>query len=181
MAPLPSKANMNLYRIYNGGDGRAANGEMAVLYGEKDQSIPSNLATAESDDLEPMAESIRDFFMDLAMKYVLRPSKVLLHALPLYRMESMAAGTDVEFVHEKTVSAVANASVYLLAILVLIAPIATFTVVQDQTSRIVIMPLFCLLLTGSAQLMGPRSMPLFILVTAYFQAMVVFVTITNGR
>ena len=165
MAPSPSKADMELYRIYNGGSGRAANGERASLYGNKGQPIPSDLATAESDDLEPMAQLIVDRLMNPVIKYVVRPSKALLHVLPMYRRGLPPTGTDVEYVQGKVVSAIANACVHVLATLVLIAPIAIFTVVEEQTLRIVVMPLFCLLLTASAQLMGPRSMPLFTLVT----------------
>jgi hypothetical protein len=166
IAPLPSKANMNLYRIHNGGSGRAANGEIASLYGEKDQPIPSDLATAESDDLEPMAEFIRDCLMDLVVKYIVRPSRLVLHLLPMYEKEPLAVEDNLEYVDEKVITAVTNASITVLAILILIAPIATFTVVQEQTSRIVAMPLFCLLLAVSAQIAGPRSMPVFLLVTA---------------
>jgi hypothetical protein len=139
---------------------------MATLYGDIGHPIPSDLATAESDDLEPMARFIRDFLMDLVVNYIVQPSKVLLHVLPIHRRKPMATETDVEYVPGRVVTAVANASVYVLAILILIAPIATFTVVQEQKSRIVVMPLFCLLLTASAQLMGSRSMPVFSLVTA---------------
>lgn len=156
---------MDLYRIYNGGSGRAANGEFASLYGDRGQSIPSDLATAESDDLEPMAQFIRDRLMNPVIKCIVRPSKALINALPMHRREVPPTGTAVEYVEHMTVSAIANACVHVLATLVLIAPIAIFTVVQQQTLRIVVIPLFCLLLTASAQLMGPRSMPLFTLVT----------------
>ena len=164
-APSPSEAIMDLYRIYNGGSGRAANGELASLYGNRGQPIPSGLATAESDDLEPMAQLIRDRLMNPVIQCIVRPSKALLHILPMYRKGLPHTGIDVEYVPGKVVSAIANACVHVLATLVLIAPIAIFTVVEEQTLRIVVMPLFCLLLTASAQLMGPRSMPIFTLVT----------------
>jgi hypothetical protein len=80
-----------------------------------------------------------------------------------------------------------------LAILILIAPIATLNSVEQQTLRIAIMPFFCLILAASAQLMGPSAMPLFLIVIGlvrispilnitytnknrYFQTMIVFVS-----
>ena len=165
MAPSPSKADLDLYRIYNGGSGRTANGELASLYGDRGQPIPSDLATADGDDLEPMAQLIRDRLMNPVIQCIVRPSKALLHVLPMHRRGLPPTGIDMEYVEGKVVSAIANACVHVLATLILIAPIAIFTVVEEQTLRIVVMPLFCLLLTASAQLMGPRSMPLFTLVT----------------
>lgn len=169
-APVPSKLFIQRYRRYNhpGKYGaRAANGEPAAMYGMEDDPVPSNVATADDEALEPFAQFIRDRLMNPVIRYMLKPSKKLLHKLPSYKRELPGGNEDFEDVYEKTLNDIANVCVYVVATLILITPIAIFNTVQQQTLRIVIVPLFCLLLAASAQLMGPGSMPLFTLVTRY--------------
>jgi hypothetical protein len=159
---------MRKYRAYSGagiGSTRAANGELASMYGYKGDPVPSNLATADNEDLEPMAQFVLVWVVNPINDYVVAPLHHLYNRL-MTRQSRPSSDCGMDVANERTVSAIANTLVYVIAILVLIAPIATFNNIEDQSLRIAVMPLFCLLLTASAQLMGPRSMPLFTLVTA---------------
>jgi len=145
---------------------RAANGEMALMYGQRGEPIPSNLAAVDVEDLPPMALFIREWLLNPLVDFIAEPSQDLLLRLPMYRRRYQDKEEDSSgrIINSKTITAVANASVYVLAILILIAPIATFNVVKEQSLRIVIMPLFCLLLAASAQLMGSDAMPSYTIV-----------------
>ncbi|RAR10032.1 hypothetical protein DDE82_001306 [Stemphylium lycopersici] len=183
-APIPSKLFMQRYRHYNRPEkygARAANGEPAAMYGMEGDQVPWHVATADDEALQPLAQFIRDRLMKPVIRYMLKPSKKLLHKLPSYKRELPGGHEDFEDVYEETLNAIANVCVYVVATMILIAPIAIFNTVQQQTLRIVIVPLFCLLLVASAQLMGPGSMPLFTLVTSFFQTMVVFVAVTGDQ
>jgi hypothetical protein len=172
MSPPPSKVFMRKYRIVSRvgkGDTRAANGEMASMYGCDGEAIPSNLATADNEDLEPMAQLIYDRLLNPVNSYIIAPVQKLWYSLSCHRRSRLDMDDDeygLDVVSDRILAAVAQAFVYVLAILILIAPIATFNTIEEQTLRIVIMPFFCLVLLASAQLMGSRSMPVFILVTA---------------
>ncbi|KAF1946244.1 hypothetical protein EJ02DRAFT_248175 [Clathrospora elynae] len=184
LAPSPSKVFTRKYRLFNSIGGRsirAANGEMSSIYGRDGDPIPSNLATADNEDLEPMAQFVNDWLMNPFIDYVGRPFQSLCFSLPMYEGNRPTTGDGMDVVNARTISAVAEAFVCVVAILVLIAPIATINTIQGQTLRIVVIPLFCFLFAASAQFMGPRSMPLYTLVTAYFQAMVVFVGTTSEQ
>jgi hypothetical protein len=172
-APSPSKIFMRKYRNYSGdmlGSVRAANGELASMYGYKTDPVPSNLATADTeDDLEPMARFVLVWLVNPINDYVVAPIHQLFIRLSTGRPRPSIVDDEdygMAVANERIVSAVANTLVYVFAILILVAPIAAFNTIQDRSLRIVIMPLFCLLLAASAQLMGSRSMPLFTLVTA---------------
>ncbi|KAI1663178.1 hypothetical protein L13192_12790, partial [Pyrenophora tritici-repentis] len=71
-----------------------------------------------------------------------------------------------DFVSVETLRGISRAFVYVLAILLLIAPIAIFNSIENQTQRIVIMPFFCLLIVASAGGMGSETMPVFMMVIA---------------
>ncbi|CAI9629340.1 unnamed protein product [Alternaria burnsii] len=181
----PSMASMNKYRInslVNKTGMRSANGELASMYGQEGDPIPSNLAAVDDEGLPPMALFIRDWLLNPLVDVIATPSQDLLMRLPVYRrryQEEEEQNSNGRVINSNTVSAAANAFVYVLAILILIAPIATFTVVKEQSLRIIIMPLFCLLLAGSAQLMGSDAMPWYTIVIGYFQAMIFFVGSSN--
>lgn len=166
----PSMASMNKYRInslVNKTGMRSANGELASMYGQEGDPIPSNLAAVDDEGLPPMALFIRDWLLNPLVDVIATPSQDLLMRLPVYRrryQEEEEQNSNGRVINSNTVSAAANAFVYVLAILILIAPIATFTVVKEQSLRIIIMPLFCLLLAGSAQLMGSDAMPWYTIV-----------------
>jgi hypothetical protein len=172
LAPPPSKVVMSRYRIVSRigkGSKRIANGELASTYGYDGEPIPPNLATVDNEDLEPMAQFVYDWLANPINEYIIAPVRKLWYRLPVNRRRRPAADVDaygMDAANARFVSAVANVFVYVIAILILIAPIATFNSIQEQTLRIVVMPLFCLVLAASAQLMGSRSMPLFTLVTA---------------
>ncbi|CAN9115418.1 unnamed protein product [Alternaria alternata] len=167
----PSKKSMDRYRIFSHVEKsgmRGANGEMAFMYGQMGESIPFNLATVDDEDLQPMARFISKWLLDPLVEYILAPPRDLLLKLPMYKTKYSVESKESRrrIFNTKTVSAVAETCVYTLAILILIAPIATFTVVEEQSLRIIIMPLFCLVLVVSAQLMGSDAMPLYTLVVA---------------
>jgi hypothetical protein len=172
LAPSPSKVMMCRYRIVSrigNGSKRSANGELVSNYGYDGEPIPRNLATADNEDLEPMAQFVYDWLANPINEYLIAPTRRLWYNVPVNRRRHPTVDVDgygMDAANAKFLSAVANAFVYVIAILVLIAPIATFNSIQNQTLRIVAMPLFCLVLVASAQLMGTRSMPLFMLVTA---------------
>ena len=165
----PSMASMNKYRVnslVNKPGMRSANGELASMYGQEGDSIPSNLAAVDDEGLSPMALFIRDWLLNPLVDVIATPSQDLLMRLPVYRRRYQEKEEDSNgrFINSNTISAAANAFVYVLAILILIAPIATFNVVKEQSLRIIIMPLFCLLLAASAQLMGSDAMPWYTIV-----------------
>ncbi|CAN9366862.1 unnamed protein product [Alternaria alternata] len=167
----PSMASMNKYRInslVNKTGMRSANGELASMYGQEGDSIPSNLAAVDDEGLSPMALFIRDWLLNPLVDVIATPSQDLLMRLPVYRRryqeKEQEQDSNGRVINSNTVSTAANAFVYVLAILILIAPIATFNVVKDQSLRIIIMPLFCLLLAASAQLMGSDAMPWYTIV-----------------
>jgi hypothetical protein len=167
----PSKDAMDLYRakscVKEPGR-RGANGEMALMYGQVGEPVPPNVATVDDEVLSPMAQFICEWILNPLVDYIVEPPKNLLLQLPMYKRRHAAEGDNIGSltVKSRTIEAVAEAFVYVLAILILVAPIATFTVVEKQSQRIVIMPLFCLLLAASAQLMGSRARPTFIIVIA---------------
>lgn len=159
----PSMLSMDKYRINSLVDKsgmRAANGELASMYGQQGAPIPPNLAAVDDEGLSPMALFIRGWILNPLVDFIAVPSQDLLMRLPMYRRIYQEKGKSSRgrIINSKTISAVANAFVDVLAILILIAPIATFNVVKEQSLRIVIMPLFCLLLTASARLMGSGAM-----------------------
>ncbi|KAL1794806.1 hypothetical protein ACET3X_006622 [Alternaria dauci] len=151
-----SKTSMNRYRI---------------------NSLVDRGAVLEDEGLSPMALFIREWILNPLVDFIASPSQDLLMRLPVYRRRYQERERDNNgrIINSKTVSAAANASVSVLAILILIAPIATFSVMKEQSLRIMIMPLFCLLLAASAQLMGSDAMPSYTIVIGYFQAMVFFI------
>jgi hypothetical protein len=167
----PSKDAMDLYRAKSCVEEpgrRGANGEMASMYGQVGERIPHNVATVDDEDLSTMARFIRDWILNPLVDYIVLPPRDLLLHLPMYKRRHEAEGDSIRSltVKSRTIEAVAEAFVYVFAILILVAPIATFTVVEKQSQRIVIMPLFCLLLAASAQFMGSRARPSFIIVIA---------------
>ncbi|KAI4609744.1 hypothetical protein J4E80_008389 [Alternaria sp. BMP 0032] len=168
----PSKKATDLWRACNRvkvPGMRAANGEIAsLLYGQRGDPIPYNVATVKNEDLSPMAQFICDWVLDPLVRYISGPPRDLFSKLPMYKRRFPVEGKDSRrrIFTKSTVEGVANACVYVLAILILIAPIATFTVVGEQSQRIVIIPLFCLLLAASAQFMGTSATPSFIMVIA---------------
>jgi hypothetical protein len=162
---------MDRYRIFSRVEKsgiRGANGEMASMYGQMGEPIPFYLATVNDEDLQPMARFISEWLLDPLVDYILAPPRDLLLKLPMYKSKYPVESKESRrrIFNTKTVSAVAETCVYTLAILILVAPIATFTVVEEQSLRIIIMPLFCLVLVVSAQLMGSDAMPLYTLVVA---------------
>jgi hypothetical protein len=169
LAPSPSKIFMRQYRNHGIGSMRAANGELVSTYNYKTGSVPSNLATADNEDLEPMAQFVLVWLVNPINDYVVAPIHQLFVRLSTRRPRSTIVDDQdygIEVASERILSAVANTLVYIFAILILVAPVATFNTIQDRSLRIVIMPLFCMLLAAAAQLMGPKSMPSFTLVIA---------------
>jgi hypothetical protein len=160
---------MRKYRYYirTGNESiRAANGELASIYSDDGDPVPSELATANNEDLEPMTEFVYDWLMDPVIDYILDPLLRLWRSLKFSARKRPMTGGDIVDVDERILSAVAKVFVCVLAMLFLIAPIATSNIIEDQTLRVVITSLFCLPFVASAQLMGSRSMPLYTLVTA---------------
>ncbi|USP77360.1 hypothetical protein yc1106_04634 [Curvularia clavata] len=180
-SPLPSVPFMDLYRAGSGVVGtRAANGELAYRYGRKKQPVPPNLGAMNHEDLEPMTEFVWKWIANPINEWLVAPSKKILYLLPMYK-DGRSPQEDKGLFDERSIQTFANGLMNLLVTSILIVPIATFNVVESQTARIVVMPLFCLLLLALAQYMGPRSSFIATLATAYFQAMVIYVGTTSDR
>ncbi|KAF1835428.1 hypothetical protein BDW02DRAFT_597308 [Decorospora gaudefroyi] len=185
-SPSPSNVFMRMFRISNrtgpGNDGlRAANGEMTLMYRQEGEPIPFYLMAEDNEDLEPMAQFVMVWLMNPVNDWIIAPAQRFWHRMPFYPRKRLHGESDdpeaygVDVVNSRTLSAVANALVYVIAILILLAPIATFNTIQGQTLRIAIMPFFCLVLVGAAQLMGSSTTPMFTLVTTFFQVMTIYV------
>ncbi|KAI4648271.1 hypothetical protein J4E93_004683 [Alternaria ventricosa] len=167
----PRKASMDLFRIKSRVEEpgrRGANGELAAMYGQEGDSVPPNVATVDDENLSPMARFICEWLLNPLVDYIVVPPRKLLLQLPTFKRRRVNEGNNVDSrrINDRTIEAVAEAFVYVSATLILVAPIATFTVVREQSQRLVIMPLFCLLFAASAQLMGSSAKPSFILVIA---------------
>ncbi|KAI2479299.1 hypothetical protein Ptr902_09510 [Pyrenophora tritici-repentis] len=183
----PSKLYMEWYRTYSRVDElnmRAANGEMASMYGQEGKPIPSHLAALHDDGLDPTTRFVLNFVINPLNNHIRWPSKTVLRWIPAYLRGNWIGKNDEEaansnddtgntkaeysydFVSVETLRGISRAFVYVLAILLLIAPIAIFNSIENQTQRIVIMPFFCLLIVASAGGMGSETMPVFMMVIA---------------
>ncbi|KAA8617200.1 hypothetical protein PtrSN002B_011410 [Pyrenophora tritici-repentis] len=183
----PSKLYMEWYRTYSRVDElnmRAANGEMASMYGQEGKPIPSHLAALHDDGLDPTTRFVLNFVINPLNNHIGWPSKTVLRWIPAYLRGNWIGKNDEEaansnddtgntkaeysydFVSVETLRGISRAFVYVLAILLLIAPIAIFNSIENQTQRIVIMPFFCLLIVASAGGMGSETMPVFMMVIA---------------
>ncbi|KAF1840534.1 uncharacterized protein K460DRAFT_411117 [Cucurbitaria berberidis CBS 394.84] len=181
LSDSPSKEYMRKYRSNSGsgkGGTRAANGELMSIYGQENELVPSDLTTLDDEELEPIANFIVDWLMNPFVDYIGTRFQRFWHKL-LYGKMRPAEGDDIEAVNARTISAIARAFVSVMAILFLVAPIATLDSIQQPKLRILVMALFGQLFATSAQFMGSRSVPLYMLITAYFQAMVVFLGTTS--
>ena len=186
-APPPSKLYMGWYRLYSHVDSpnmRAANGEMASMYGQDGDPLPARFAALVDDGLVPVTQFVLDWVINPLNDLIVERSRKHLRRFRTYRRRNRTVKNDGEAVEPnddignnkveendgvvslKTLSNISQAFVYVLAILLLIAPIATFNSIEKQTKRIAIMPFFCLLLVASAGRMGHNTMPVFMMVIA---------------
>ena len=186
-APPLSKLYMGWYRLYSHvhlQDMRAANGEMASMYGQEGDPLPARFAALVDDGLVPVAQFVLDWVINPLNDHIVHPSRKQLRRFRTYRRRNQTVKNDGEavkpnddigsskveenddVVSRKTLGDIYHAFVYVLAILLLIAPIATFNSIEKQSKRIAIMPLFCLLLVASEGRMGPNTMPVFMMVIA---------------
>ena len=167
-SPLPSVPFMDLYRIWSGVENqgmRAANGELASRYGQQKQHVPPNFGVMDDEDLEPMAQFVWKWMVNPINEWLIAPSTKLLDALPMYKNRK-SLREDKGLFDERSIQTLANGLMNILVTSILIVPIATFNVVESQTARIVVMPLFCLLLVALAQCMGSKSRFIATLATA---------------
>ncbi|KAK1917025.1 hypothetical protein P3342_001607 [Pyrenophora teres f. teres] len=198
----PSNLYMELYRTYSRVDEpnmRAANGEMASIYGQDGKPIPTHLAALHDDGLDTMTRFVLNFVINPLNEHIRGPSKSVFQRVRTHLRRNSTGKNDEEVakpdfdigntnlegcddvVSFKTLHGISRAFVYVLAILLLITPIATFNSIENQTQRIVIMPFFCLLIVASAGGMGADTMPVFTMVISYFQTMVIFIGTTSDQ
>lgn len=159
---------MDLYRVCSPVEHpgmRAANGELASRYGQQKEPVPPNFGVMNHEDLEPMTEFVWKWIANPVNEWLVAPSRKLLHSLPLYK-DRKSHQEDKGLFDQRTIQTYANGLMYVLVTLILVAPIAIFNAVESQTTRIVIMPLFGLVLVALAQYMGSKSRFIATLATA---------------
>jgi hypothetical protein len=169
IAPPPTMRAMDEYRLVSGcndGNHRAANGEKKLMYGKEGMPVPSHLATRYNEDLDSITQFMADCLMDPFLDYVSKPFRSVLSILPLVGKRFKNPGSSIKFVRTSTISAIANASVYMTVIIFLSGGIAILDYLKNTKLRILAIMLFAQVFAISVRFVGPHSIPMCMLITA---------------
>jgi hypothetical protein len=165
--PSPTKRSLELYRDIIAQKSRAANGESILLYGKKGDPVPPYLTTIWDEHADDSIEEIIiDWLMDPFLALITNPFRSILPHIPIIGKRFEGIDRKQRLVDGSITSALAKATMVVLAILCLTTAIIVLNEMKDSRTRILVAALFAQVFALPIQFLSPRSLPLYMLIIA---------------